>query len=300
MAESPRDRAVSRAARLGAAATALVVAVKLVAAALSGSISVLAEGLQSLLDVAVSLLTVWTVGLAARPADEDHPYGHGKAELLGSALQMVLVVITSGVIAWQAALRLHAPREIDAGIGVFAMASSLIVNAVLILYLRRVARENDSAALAGEAQHLTGDALATGGVLVGLLAYLGTGWDRLDPIIAILFTLAGAGFAIRHLVRVIHPLMDGALPAEEIARIEQALHDHEHVRGFHNVRTRQAGTLRIVSLHVLLDDDLTFVAAHDLAEEIESHLSQTLGGALVTVHYEPHQAELDHRAKAHG
>lgn len=298
--DNRRDAVVLRAAGVSLALTCLVVAVKLGAAQLSGSISVLAEGMQSLVDVALSAAALLTIRWAARPPDEDHPWGHGKAEVLLSAFQMLVVIGTALVIAWQAALRLESPPEIEAGWGLAAMGFSVVVNSGVILYLKRTAKDHGSPALAGEAEHLRGDTLASLGVLAGLVAYMVTGWRPLDPIVAILFTLVGAFFALRQLTRVLHHLMDGALPPEEVGRVEAALHAHPEVRGYHQVRTRMSGGLREVTLHVLLDDELTFVEAHDLAEEVESELSLVLGGARVTVHYEPFEAELEHRREEHG
>lgn len=280
--------------------TTVVVAFKLVGAWMSGSIAVLAEAIQSTLDIALSLAVVGTVKLANKPPDDEHPYGHGKAELLLSAFQMVLVILTAAVIAWQAALSLANPHPIRPGWGLAPMIYAVIANTVVIIHLKRVAKQTNSSALEGEAEHLRGDVLASLGIIVGLLAYMATNWKQLDPIIAIVFTVFGAYFAIRQLRKVLHPLMDGALPPEELSRIETVLEEHPESRGYHLVRTRQAGMLRIVSLHVLLDDDLSFVKAHDIAEQIESELSQALGGALVTVHYEPYEAEIAHRRHAHG
>ncbi len=299
-ADPSRTAIATRAATVSVVSTVVVVAFKLVAAALSGSVAVLAEGLQSLLDVVLSLAVLATVRLAAAPPDPDHPWGHGKAELLLSALQMVLVVLTAAVIAWQAALRLHDPRPIQADWGLAAMGYAVVANLVVISILRRAAARTESAALTGEAQHLMGDVLSSLGVFGGLLAYLATGWAPLDPLVALVFTALGAGFAIRQLTRVVHPLMDGSLPPEEIEVIERTLAAQPEVRGHHNLRTRFTGQLRIVMLHVLLDDDLTFVRAHELAEEVEADLSRALGGAVVTVHYEPFQAETEHRRRVHG
>lgn len=293
------DRMTERAARVSLSATVLVVAVKLFAAGVSGSVSVLSEALQSLLDVAMSAATLWAVRVTAAPPDEEHPYGHGKAEILLSAFQMVVVVFTAGAIAWQAALRLNDPVKIQVDAGIAAMTFAVVSNLVVIGYLRRVGRATGSYALQGEAEHLRGDTFASLGVLVGLLAVHATGWMQLDPIIALVFTALGAFFAIRQLRRLVHPLMDGSLPPAEVALIKRTLEAHPESRGYHNLRTRQSGQLRVVSLHVMLDDHLTFVQAHDLAEQIESELSSVLGGALVTVHYEPFEAEMAHRAQEH-
>lgn len=300
MDETTRLKVAQRAALLSAVSASIVVGFKLWASAVSGSISVLAESIQSSLDVALALVALWTLKLASKPADESHPFGHGKAELLLSAFQMVLVILTSAVIAWQAALHLHDPHPIKADWGVAAMSYSVFANLAMIVYLKKTAAKTHSAALEGEAEHLRGDVFASLGVLAGLVAYVSTGIRQIDPIVAIIFTLLGAYFAIRQLQKVLHPLMDGALPDADLQKMEKVLDTHLETRGYHNVLTRQTGLLRVVTLHVLLDDDLSFVSAHDIAEQIEQELSDALGGALVTVHYEPYLAELDHRRSAHG
>ncbi len=296
---STRERAVSQAATLAATSTVIVVAVKLVAAWQSRSVSVLAEALQSLVDIVLSGLTLVSVRYAARPADDDHPWGHGKAELLSGALQMLVVIATAGVIAWQASLRLANPSAIEVSSGLIAMVIAVAMNVAVIARLRQVDREHASPALRGEIEHLRSDIFASCGVFAGLVAVALTGWNALDPLVAIIFTLLGAVFAIRQLLKLGHELLDGSLPSAELDLVRKALIEHPEVRDFHKLRTRRVGSLRIVSLHVLLDDELTFVQAHDLAEEVESHLSQVLGGALVTAHYEPYQAELHHQATAH-
>lgn len=279
--------------------TTIVVIFKLIAAALSDSISVLAESIQSLLDVALSLAAFWTIKLADKPADEDHPFGHGKAELLLSAFQMVLVIGTAAIIAWQAALHLHDPRPIKPDWGLAAMGYAVITNTLMVIFLKKKAAETHSPALDGEAEHLRGDIFASMGIIVGLVLYQLTGIKQIDPIVAIAFTLLGAFFAIRKLREVLHPLMDGALPPEELEIISKSLNEHPETRGFHNVLTKKSGLLRVVTLHVMLDDHLSFVEAHEIAEQIESELSHALGGALVTVHYEPYEAELAHRELNH-
>lgn len=291
---------VRRAALVALGSTVIVVAFKLVAAAFSHSISVLAEGLQSLLDVFMSLLVVWSLRLAEAPPDEDHPYGHGKAELLTSAFQMVLVLFTAAVIVWQAAQRFFEPQDIHPDWGIAALAYGTVANLAVFTFIRYVLKKHRSHVLQGETAHLLSDTLASAGVLVGLLIYKVTLWQPLDPLIAIVFTLVGAAFAIKQLKRVLHPLMDGALPEAEVAKIEKILNDHPEVRGYHRLRTRETGRDRVVDLHVLLDDNLTFVRAHDLAEHIEDDLSRALGGAKVTLHYEPEEAELEHRRREHG
>lgn len=288
------------AAKASLAATTVVVGVKLVAAGLSGSVSVLAEGLQSSVDIVVALLAVVTIRYAARPADEDHPYGHGKAEFLAGALQMILVIASGLFILTEAYRRWRQPEPITWNWGVAAMAYTLASNTVISLWLRKVVRDTGSAVIEAEIQHLRSDTISSAGVLAGLFVYAATGHQWVDPLVAALFTLIAILGAVRHLRVVLHPLMDGALPAEARRRLEEVLAEHPEVRGYHDLRTRVAGQTRVVELHVMLDDALTFVVAHDIAEHIEDQIRDALGGATVSIHYEPYEAELAHRRREHG
>lgn len=294
------SQTAQRAATLSLACTILVVAAKAFAAWKSGSISVLAEAIQSTVDILMSAIAVATIAYAAKPADRDHPYGHGKAESLASAFQM-LVVLGSGIyILFEAYRRLVTPQPILWDWGAGAMALALAVNLAVAAHLRRVARATRSTALESEALHLRSDAVSSAGVLAGMILVGWTGQSILDPVAALLFALVAMGLAAIQLQRVIHPLMDGALPSDELLRLEQVLHDHPEVRGFHNVRSRRVGSQRWIELHVMLDDAMTFVRAHEMAEHIESELSEALGGARVSIHYEPYEAEMAHRAREHG
>ncbi len=292
-------RLAQRAALLSVISTTVVVAVKLVAAVLSGSISVLAEALQSSVDILMAGITLATIRYAALPPDPKHPYGHGKAEFLSSAFQM-LVILSSGIFILIASIhRLTQPEKIEWGWGAIAMGYTVISNTAVAMYLQRLGKRIQSQALLSEATHLKGDTLASAGVLVGVLLVGITKYPPLDAIIAIVFTLATMTIALFQLKNVLHPLMDGALPAAETTAIENLLKNHPEARGFHNLRTRLVGAVRYVDLHVMLDDNLTFVRAHELAEELEEEMRTALGGAVVTIHYEPYESEMAHRAKEH-
>lgn len=298
MTDQQAQRA-QRAASISLASTVVVVIIKLVAAFYSHSISVLAEGLQSTVDILMSLVALITLRIAAKPADKTHPYGHGKAELLSSALQMMVILASGVYVLWIAYARWIDPKPIESNWGVLAMAYAVISNLIVTRYLTRAARECGSAALASEAQHLRGDTLASTGVLVGVALVGFTGVLRFDSGTAALFMVIAMAQAALHLRGVIHPLMDGALPKDEVEVLETVLNSHPQVRGYHNLRTRFVGSHRFIDLHVLLDDQLTFVMAHDIAEHIESEIRDALGGGVVSIHYEPYEAELAHRAKEH-
>ena len=292
--------AAQRAAMLSLVSTVVVVAVKLFAAYKSGSISVLAEAIQSIVDILMSAVAVATIRYAAKPADASHPYGHGKAEVLAGAFQMLVILGSGFYILYEAYHRLLQPHPIEWNWGAWAMGYALVANLLVATHLRRVAKATLSTALESEALHLRGDSLSSGGVLIGMLLVGLTGQAILDPVVAAICTVIAMIAALSQLRSMLHPLMDGALPASELQSLERVLDTHKAVRGYHNVRTRMIGSQRWIDLHVLLDDGLSFVNAHDLAEHIENELSRTLQGARVTIHYEPHRAEVEHRAKEHG
>lgn len=292
-------RQAIRAATLSLVATAVVVTVKLIGAWQSNAVSVWAEALQSSIDILVTALMLWSIRIAARPPDREHPYGHGKAEVLIAAVQGLLILTTAGWIVIKAYGRLLSPAEIAWGWGAGAMAYSAVSNVAMGAYLGRVARATDSEAIKSEVLHLRSDTLASLGVLGGMALVGLTGQAWLDPVFGTILMLAVIVQAFFHLRETTHSLMEGALPPEENARLEDVLLTHPEVRGYHELRTRRVGSLRVVEVHVMLDDALTFVAAHDLAEQIESELSRCLGGARVVIHYEPYEAEMAHREREH-
>lgn len=290
---------VQRAATVSLVATTVVVCAKLAGGIATGSISVLSEGLQSFVDVLIAFGVVQTIRVASRPPDDTHPYGHGKAEVLMSALQMLLITGTAGFIIAQAVHRIVEPQTITVDWGIAAMVFSALVNLGVSAHLAAVAKSHPSPALQGEILHLRSDTVTAVGLILGLIAVKLTNWSILDPILAIGFTAIMVVAALRQLRGVVHLLMDGAAPIEDIRVIEHTLENHVRVRGFHNLRTRTVGTTHHVDIHVLLDDDLSFVEAHDLAEEVEDQISRQLGGARVNVHYEPYHAELEHQRAEH-
>lgn len=289
-----------RAAKISLCVTSVVVVVKLLAGWATGSVSVLAEATQSLVDVLIAFGVVQSVRFSARPPDEDHPYGHGRAEVLMSAFQMVLIMGSAGFIVSQAIARLKHPEPIQVDWGLAAMSFAAIANFIVSRYLLAVSKKTGSTALLGEVQHLQGDTLSSLGVLLGLILVRLTGIQQLDPICAIALMVLVVFLAIKQLRVIVHQLMDGALPPEEREILVNTLQSHPNVKGFHAIRSRTVGSNRYIDLHVLLDDNLTFVEAHDLAEEIEGELGNALGQATVSVHFEPFMHEIEHRKKAHG
>lgn len=289
-----------RAAGLSVISNTGLVIVKIAAGLVTGSISVLAEGIQSTVDILASLMIYASLGVAGRPPDKAHPYGHGKFESLTSAVQMLLILGSTAFILYQAYRRLLDPRMPDVDWGIGAMGLAVVVDLAVSAHLHRVSKKTESLALEAEAQHLRSDMYASAGVLLGLVAVRLTGWAPLDPIIAALLTIVVIVTAIRLIGASLRPLLDQSLPAPEEAQIRRALDADERVIGYHRLRTRQAGTQRHVDVHVMLDDRLTLSEAHAIGEEIEWAIRKTLPNLDVVVHVEPYAEEISHQATQHG
>ncbi len=289
-----------RAARLSILANTGLVMVKITAGLVTGSISVLAEGIQSTVDILASLMIYATLGVAGRPPDRGHPYGHGKFESLTSAVQMLLILGSTAFILYEAYRRLLHPRMPDVDWGIAAMGLALVVDLAVSTHLQRVARQTESLSLEAEAQHLRADMYASAGVLLGLVAVRLTGWAALDPLIAAGLAVVVIVTAIRLMRASLRPLLDQSLPAEEEAQIRRALDADNRVIGYHKLRTRQAGAQRHVDVHIMLEDSLPLSEAHAIGEEIERAIRRTLPNLDVVVHVEPYAEEMSHQATQHG
>jgi len=292
--------AQQQAARLSLGANLFLVAIKVGAGFQSGSLSVLAEGIQSLLDVFASAMILYVVKAAAAPPDEAHPYGHGKFENLMALMQMALVLGSIGGIWWAAWHRLQDPvmPRIDAGIA--ALLVAIAVNLWVSGRVFRVADATGSAALRAEGVHLRGDLWSCAGVLGGLTATHLFQNARLDPLFAAIMTVFSFSAALHLLRDTLRPLLDESLPGAEELQIRAVLEAEPRVLGFHKLRTRQAGSVRLADVHILLDDHLSFRAAHDIGEQIEDEIRRVLPNLDVMVHTEPFEAETRHQNEAHG
>ncbi len=289
------------AARLSIISNSSLTLIKLAAGIATGSVSVLSEAVHSATDLLASWIAFFSVKVADRPADESHPFGHGKAENLSGLAEAGLILVAAAWIVFEAVHNLLAqegPHRLDLGIAV--MSVSVVVNILVAGHLSRVARETDSMALEADAQHLWTDVRTSIAVLVGLSLAWFTGWSALDPLVAIgvAFLVAWAGWKLALLA--FQPLMDSHLPDEELEEIRRILASDAAVLSFHKLRTRKAGSMRHVDAHILLDDDLSLLEAHDLAEAVEDKIRNRFPGAEITLHVEPFRAETQHQFEQHG
>jgi cation diffusion facilitator family transporter len=282
-------RFLTRYAWLSAAAAVLTITLKAVAYYLTGSVGLLSDALESLVNLAGALMALAMLSVAARPADQDHAYGHTKAEYFASVVEGMFILIAAASIGIAAVHRFLHPRPLERiglGLGVSVVASA--VNLGVALVLLRVGKRHGSIALEGNARHLLTDVWTSAGVLAGVGAVALTGWQRLDPVIALVVAanIVRTGVAIMR--RSVSGLMDVALPAEEQEAIRRVLEDHR-ASGveFHALRTRQSGSRRFASVHVLVPGAWTVQRGHDLLEEVEAQIRAAVPNATVTTHLEP-------------
>ncbi len=280
----------TRAAALSIASNSLLIALKLVAGAITGSIAIITEAIHSSIDLIASVVAFLSVRKAGEPADADHPYGHDKIENLAAVIEGMLILVGAGVIVFESVRRLMDPPAVDSlGIGIAVIGFSMAANVVVSSYLYRQARATESPALEGDAAHLRTDALTSGGVLIGLVLVQVTGVEVLDPVAALLVAVAIVVAGLRILTRSSRVLVDEVLPDDELAAVRAAIDGHgaREVAGYHKLRARRAGSRRYVDLHVQFHEGTTLARAHEVSHELQTAIGERLRGADILIHLEP-------------
>jgi cation diffusion facilitator family transporter len=283
-------RTKSGAAALSIASNALLIAIKLAAGAITGSIAILTEAIHSLIDLVASVIAFVSVRKADEPADADHPYGHEKVENLAATIEGMLILVGAGIIVFEATRRLVDGAEVDRlGVGIAVMGFSVLANLAVSTVLSRQAKAHDSAALEGDAAHLRTDALTSAGVLAGLVLVEVTGAAAFDSITALVVAAAIVWSGIRIIRRSSGALVDEALPDAEMDRIEAAIATARtpEVAGYHKLRGRRAGSRRYVDLHVQYRSGTSLERAHELAHAMRASIETEVTGAEVLIHAEP-------------
>ena len=274
---------------LSIGAAILTIALKFGAYLLTGSVGLFSDAAESVVNLIAALVALWALTLAERPPDEEHAFGHSKAEYFSSGLEGALILVAAvsiGVAAWN---RLLAPQPLDhVGLGLLLTLVASGINGSVALILLRAGKRLRSIALRADAHHLLTDVWTSGGVVLGIALVQLTGWLILDPVIALLVAVNIVWAGIRLLRETGYGLLDSALPANEQQIIATTLLRYEE-KGilFHALRTRVAGARRFVSLHVLVPGKWTVQCGHDLCEEIELAISRALPSTNVMTHLEP-------------
>ncbi|MET0973449.1 MAG: cation diffusion facilitator family transporter [Thermoleophilaceae bacterium] len=288
---SQATRRLTRFVFLSIAAAVATIALKATAWLLTGSVGFLSDAAESIVNVVGALVALIAVRVSVRPPDDDHTYGHEKAEYLSAGAEGALILAAAVGIACVAVARLLDPQPLsDVGVGVAVSAVAAGLNLIVATLLIRVGREQRSITLEADGRHLMTDVWTSIGVIVGVIAVLLTGWERLDPIIALLVALNIVRTGVQLLGRSAGGLMDHALGPAEQAEIQAVLDAHrEDGVEFHALRTRQAGRRAFVSLHLLVPGAWTVQQGHDLAERVERDLRERLPYATVFTHVEPRE-----------
>lgn len=279
---------LTRFAWLSIAAAITTIGLKTAAWRLTGSVGLLSDAAESIVNLMAAAMTLMMLTVAARPPDEDHEWGHNKAEYFASGVEGALILLAAAAIAWTAGQRLLHPRPIEqVGLGVVVSTAASLVNLAVARVLLRAAKRHQSIALEADGHHLMTDVWTSAGVLAGIGLVALTGWQRLDPIVALLVAANIVWTGVQLIRRSALGLLDTAIaPAEQ--RAVQAVLDGYAPRGaaFHAVRTRQAAARRFITMHVLVPGDWTVRRGHDLVEEIEQDVRAAIPNANVLTHLE--------------
>lgn len=282
-------RFLTRFAWLSIVAAVLTIGLKTAAYVLTGSVGLLSDALESLVNLAGALMALAMLTVAARPADEDHAYGHSKAEYFSSGLEGGLILIAAFSIIYASVPRLLNPQpleQVGLGLAVSVLASG--INLFVAILILKAGRKHHSITLEANARHLLTDVWTSVGVLAGVGLVALTGWQRLDPIVAFIV----AGNIIWHGARIVREsvlgLMDTALSEHELAILKQTIDQHmQNGVQYHALRTRQSAARKFASLHILVPDTWTVRHGHQLLEMIEADIRRALPGITVFTHLEP-------------
>lgn len=284
------DRKLERYAWLSVGAALVTIALKGLAWQVTGSVGLLSDALESLINLAAALLALSMLRVAATPPDAEHPYGHHKAEYFASGIEGALIVLAAASIAYAALPRLFAPPPLTTpllGIALSALASG--VNFAVALVLLAAGRREHSIALEADGHHLMTDVWTSVGVVAGVALVAATGWLILDPLIALAVAAHIVWTGLRLVRRSAAGLLDVAIPEIERGEIEKIFAEYRKRYGvdFHALLTRRAGSRRFISFHLLVPDQWTVEHAHRLSEEVEERIRSLVPNAITLSHIEP-------------
>jgi len=278
------------ASRLSVVVVVGLIIVKVVVGVVTGSLGVLAQAVDSFLDLFAVIITFLAVRIAAQPADSEHPFGHGKAENIAAIIQAVLIFMAGGAIIYTAVQR----AETDAALsmteaGIAVMAVSIIASILLSRHLKKVAKREDSLALAANADNIAADVYSAAAVFIGLIIVRITGWDLVDDILGGLVGLFILKVGFDVLRGSFGGLVDVKLPETEEEAIKAAITEHSGIEvvGFHKLRTRKAGSHRYIDVHLVMPKQIDVKTAHEMCDHLEHDIKDRLVRTDITIHVEP-------------
>jgi len=273
-------------ARLSIISNCCLIAMKVAAGLISGSVSILSEAIHSGMDLLAAVIAFFSVRLSDTPPDKEHPYGHGKYENVSGVIEAFLIFIAAGWIIYEAVYRIIAPSPVEkVAIGAAVMAVSAVVNILVSRKLYKVAKKTDSIALEADALHLKTDVYTSLGVAVGLLLLWITGWHLLDPLVAIAVALLILWESYKLMKNAFSPLVDTSLSTEE----NQIIREEISRRGFsfHKLRTRKSGSFRFAELHLEMPENMELKDVHRICDEIENAIVTRIRNIDISIHVEP-------------
>lgn len=282
------NSSLTRFAWLSIGAALLTIVLKAAAYFITGSVGLLSDAVESLVNLAGGVMALAMLKIAERPADEDHAYGHSKAEYFSSGLEGGLILVAAVGIGIAAVLRLITPKPLEAvGLGLAVTAVAAVINLMVALLLMRTGRRQNSITLEANAHHLLTDVWTSAGVIVGVGLVALTDWHWLDPVVALLVAANIVRTGVGIMRRSVGGLMDVALPAEDMAAVRKVFQTYEQTGiQFHALRSRQSGVRKFVSTHVLVPGDWTVQRGHELLDQIEADVRRALPDAAVFTHLE--------------
>ena len=291
MSHAPDEHQARRLLTLAASASVLtaliLIAVKSVAWSMTGSVSLLASLIDSIMDSLASLVNFAAIRYSLVPADEEHRFGHGKAEALAGLGQSVLIAGSAVYLLREAVLKLLDPQPIEAtGLGVGVMVFSIVLTALLLVVQKYVVRRTGSTAIDADSLHYLSDVAVNAGIILALLIS-GLGFDSADGLVGLLIALYILRSAWKIGWESVQLLLDRELPVEVRDVIAAVVGEHEQALGFHDLRTRQSGRTWFIQLHVDMDENLRLRQAHDLGERIREDILKHYPAAEVIIHHDP-------------
>ena len=278
-------------AGLSITSNVILTVLKIVVGVISGSISIVSEAIHSASDLFASVLTLFSVIKSSRPADDEHPYGHGKYEDMAGFIEGLLIVLASLFIIWESAKKiiLNTNMEPENHLGIAVMLVAVVMNIIVSYLLFKVAKESNSVSLYADGEHLRTDVYSSLGVLFGLILIKITGHSALDSVIAILIAVVifKAGYVI--IRRTMNNLLDRSLPECDIAKIKQIIEAHSDIVKLkeHGIKARQVGPTKDIDLIVQFPRETTIYECHKICDDLEHHFKTLYKGCTISIHAEP-------------
>jgi len=286
------NRAKKRVACLSICSNAFLTISKIIVGVLSGSVSILSEGIHSGMDLLASSIAFLSVKKSSQPPDKDHAFGHGKYEDASGLIEALLIVLAAGIIIWEAIAKLVYGGEyaqLDSlTLGMVVMGVSALLNFIVSTRLMKVAKKTNSIALESDAWHLRTDVLTSLGVFVGLILIQITGLNWIDSVIAILVAILILKEAYSLIRRSFADLMDASLSEKEVAKIEEIIERHENeYTNFHGLKTRKAGSDIFLEFHLMMPHLMNLEEAHELSKHIEDEIKSEIPRLTIIIHQDP-------------